>query len=67
MKWSIYLPLEHGERLECHSEVERLDSAVERGVLFVEVPVVVDVHDRLVVLHRSCELDKFVDGLGNLA
>ena len=63
----VHLPLEHGERLECDGEVEPLDGVVERGVVLVQVPVVVDVEDGLVVLEAGRELHEFVQGRGNLA
>ena len=63
---AVHLPLEHGERLEGDGEVQGLDGVVERHVLLVEVPVVVDVHDGLVVLHAGGELHELIQGRRNL-
>ena len=57
---AVHLPLEHGERLESDGEVDFLHSVVQRLVILVHVPIVIDEENWLVVLHAWCKLDELV-------
>ena len=57
---TVHLPLEHTQRLVRDTDVQSLDRLIDRHVLLVQIPVVVQVQDWLVILHTGRELDEFV-------
>lgn len=63
---TVHLPLEHTQGLESDGKIQFLDSVIQWKVFLVQIPIIIQIHNRFVILQTGSELDKLVQWGRNL-